>query len=136
MREMNMILFNARYFIATIVLLLVEIFIALYIKDDFIRPYIGDVLVVILIYCLLKSFLKIPVFQTCLAVLAFAFLIEWLQYLEIVKLLGVENNKLARIIIGTSFAWQDLLAYVAGILLVLIVEKTNTGFTGKKISSP
>ncbi|MBL7878048.1 MAG: DUF2809 domain-containing protein, partial [Cyclobacteriaceae bacterium] len=53
---------------------------------------------------------------------AFAFTLEGLQYLKIVELLGLEKSTLARTVIGTSFAWLDLLAYVAGIAVVLVVE--------------
>ena len=40
------------YAIATVILLLTEVLIALYVHDAFVRPYIGDVLVVIVIYTL------------------------------------------------------------------------------------
>ena len=40
------------YAIATVVLLLIEVLIAVYVHDAFVRPYIGDVLVVVVIYTL------------------------------------------------------------------------------------
>lgn len=115
--------FNKIYFALTVLIFLVEVFIALYIKDNFIRPYFGDVLVVILIYCFVKSFFDFPKMQTAIGVLAFAFLIEFLQYLNIVSVLGLEHNKIARVVIGTSFAWEDILCYIVGIAFVLLVEK-------------
>ena len=115
--------FNKFYFALTVLIFLVEVFIALYIKDRFIRPYFGDVLVVILIYCFVKSFFDFPKMQTAFGVLAFAFLIEFLQYLNIVSVLGLEHNKIARVVIGTSFAWEDILCYIVGIAFVLLVEK-------------
>lgn len=78
----------------------------------------------ILIYCFVKSFINTPVKATALAVLLFSYLIETLQYFHLVDLLGLEKSKTARIVIGTSFAWTDLLAYTLGILLVLIIEFT------------
>ena len=41
------------YILTTIILLAVEVLIALYGHDDFVRPYIGDILVVIAMvsYC-------------------------------------------------------------------------------------
>ena len=42
-----MIRFNKHYFGLAVIILLVEVLIALYVHDDFIRPYLGDVLVVI-----------------------------------------------------------------------------------------
>lgn len=43
------------YAIATVILLLTEVLIALYVHDAFVRPYIGDVLVVIVIYYVYKN---------------------------------------------------------------------------------
>ncbi len=50
--------FRPVYFTLTVILLVVEILIAVYVHDRFIRPYFGDVLVVILVYCFLKTFLN------------------------------------------------------------------------------
>lgn len=105
-----------------IILLLTEILIALFVHDTMIRPYIGDLLVVILIYAFIKSFLATPATKTALAVLAFAFIIELLQYFNIVHQLGLQHSKVARLVIGTSFSWKDLLAYSAGFVLILVVE--------------
>lgn len=118
-----MITFNKNYFGLAILIFGIEVLIAFYVTDNFVRPYLGDVLVVILIYCFLKSFLKLPVLVTALLVLAFSFAIEYLQFLHIVEKLGLEKSKMARTVIGTSFGWIDLLAYIVGIAIVLIVEK-------------
>ncbi len=118
-----MITFNKKYFSIAILIFIVEILIALYVHDEIIRPYIGDVLVVILIYCFIKSFLKLPVFPVALFVLLFSFSVEFLQYLQIVEKLGLQNSKIARTVIGTSFAWIDILCYIVGIAIVLIAEK-------------
>lgn len=107
----------------TLLLFAVEICIALFVHDGFIRPYLGDVLVVILIYCFVKTFVKVAVRKAALGVLLFSFGIEFLQYANIIEMLGLQDNKLARTVIGTSFAWEDLVAYAAGILLVIAVEK-------------
>lgn len=118
-----MILFNRKYFGFALLLFITEVLIALFVRDNFFRPYGGDVLVVILLYCFLKSFLRLPVFTVATGVLAFSFIIEFLQYIDIVARLGLENSVLASTVIGTSFAWLDVLAYVVGVLIVLIVEK-------------
>ena len=44
----------------------------------------------------------------------FAVCVEILQYFRIVEVLGVENNAFLRTLIGTSFAWEDILCYAAG----------------------
>ena len=114
--------FNKTYFIIMVILFLIEVAIALFIKDQFIRPYLGDVLVVILIYCFVKSLVKISVHKAALGVLLFVFGIEILQYFKLVEKMKLQHNTVAKTVIGTSFSWEDMLAYIAGILIVIIVE--------------
>jgi len=42
--------FNKKFFLLTVFLFIVELYIGFFVQDDFIRPYGGDFLVVILIY--------------------------------------------------------------------------------------
>lgn len=120
-----MLTFNKKYFVLTILFFVIEVLIALYVHDTIIRPYFGDVLVVILIYCFIKSFLKLPVLPVALFVLLFSFSVEFLQYLNIIEKLGLQNSKIARTVIGTSFAWIDLVCYIAGIIIVIIAEEDS-----------
>ena len=117
-----MLKFRTIYFIFATILFSIEVFIALFIHDTFIRPYLGDFLVVILIYCFVRSFVNVDIFATAVCVLLFSYTVELLQYFKIVELLNLQNFKLARIIIGTSFAWADMLAYTLGIVSVLWIE--------------
>ena len=119
----NYLTFNKTYFGLSFILFLIEVLIALFINDSFIRPYLGDVLVVILIYCFIKSFFKLQVINLAVFVLFFAFTIEFLQYLNIVEKLNLENNKIAKTVLGTSFAWLDLVCYLIGIAIILLIEK-------------
>ncbi len=119
--------FNKTYFIISVLIFATEVVIALFVRDKFVRPYLGDVLVVILIYCFVRSFIRLAVFPVALAVLLFSFTIEFLQYAQIVEKLGLGHSKIARTVIGTSFAWGDVAAYVVGIAVVLIAEKYLSG---------
>jgi hypothetical protein len=118
-----MLTFNKNYFLLAVLIFFIEVFIALYVHDAFVRPYLGDVLVVILIYCFVKSFFDWPVLPVAMSVLAFSFAVETLQYFNIIEILGLEKSNLARTIIGTSFAWLDLLTYVIGITIVFFLER-------------
>ncbi|SDT69833.1 Protein of unknown function [Mucilaginibacter mallensis] len=89
-----MLSFNFKYFSLTILLLITEIIIATWAHDALIRPYGGDFLVVILVYCLIKSFMDSPVSPTIIGVLLFSYLVEISQYFHLVNLLGLENSKL------------------------------------------
>jgi len=120
-----MIRFQRKYFIWAIILFITEVLIAAFVHDKIVRPYFGDFLVVILIYCFIKSFLDIPVFPLAVSVLLFAYLIELLQYYGIAQRLGLEKSGIARIVIGSSFGWMDLVAYTAGIFFLLFLEKRS-----------
>lgn len=118
-----MLTFNHKYFTLMILLFAIEVTIALWVHDTFVRPYVGDFLVVIFIYCFIKSFLDLSSLWVALFVLVFSFGIEFLQYFNFVEKLGLGKSKLARVILGNSFAWMDLVAYLAGIIAVMVVEK-------------
>jgi glucan phosphoethanolaminetransferase (alkaline phosphatase superfamily) len=111
--------FHPKYFYATVLLFLVEVFIGVFVHDRFIRPFCGDVLVVILIYCFFKSFWKIRPNIAIASVFIFACIVEWLQYLNLVDILGIRQYKLLVIILGSSFDWYDILAYATGSVILL-----------------
>ena len=117
--------FNKNYFRIAFLIFTIEVLIALYVHDNFVRPYLGDVLVVILLYCLLKSFFNLPALTAAIIVLIFAFAVEFLQLIHITEKLGLENSRFARTVIGTSFSWLDIVTYITGIGIVLIVEKSR-----------
>lgn len=127
-----MLQFNRTYFAFTIFLFLLETAIALFVHDNFIRPYFGDFLVVMLLYCFLKSFLNVSVWAAAGLVLLFSFAIETAQYFNMVEKLGLEHYKIAKVVLGNSFAWMDLLAYVLGILAVISIEKFTLKRENKK----
>ena len=118
-----MLTFKFRYFICAVLVFFIEVFIALFIHDGIIRPYIGDILVVILIYCFLRSFLNLSVWTLAVITLLFSWLIEVLQYFKIVELLGLQNSKFAGVVMGTSFSWIDILCYTLGFAIVLLAER-------------
>ena len=110
------------YLMATLVVFIIEILIALYMHDDFVRPWGGDVLVVVLLYCFVRGAIGLNVQLAASGVLVFAWLIEGLQYLQIARVLGLEGNAVARTIIGTTFSWSDIVAYTLGIVFVVGIE--------------
>ena len=118
----RLLTFKWPYFLLTVMLFCVEVLIALFIDDRFIRPYFGDFLVVILVYCFLRSFITLLVFTLAMTALLFAYFVETLQYFDVVRKLGLEKSTLAKTVMGSSFEWSDMLAYTLGICLVLYVE--------------
>lgn len=108
-----------------LLLFITEVCIALFMHDRFIRPFVGDVLVVMLMYYAIRSLLNLTVVSLAIGVLLFAFMVETLQYFHVVNRLGLQDNRLARIVIGTSFEWTDLLAYTIGFVLILFLQKNK-----------
>lgn len=114
---------NIYYFIAAVLLFFTEVYIALYVHDDFIRPYFGDYLVVILMYSFIRAFFNLSVLRTSIFVLLLSYLIETLQYFHVLEKLNLQKYHLLAVVLGTSFAWDDIFAYTLGIITVLLIEK-------------
>ena len=115
--------FSRRYLLLTLVVFAIELFIALKVRDTFIRPFIGDVLVVVLIYCAVRTVLPTRPVPTALAVLAFACTVELAQYFQVVSRLHLEHNAILRTAIGMHADPLDVLAYATGTLLIVLVER-------------
>ncbi|MBP3922551.1 MAG: DUF2809 domain-containing protein [Ruminiclostridium sp.] len=110
------------YAITFLAVLLIEICISLFIHDDFIRPYVGDVLVMVLICALLRIFIPEEVKLLPAYVFIFAAAVEIAQYFDIVKLLGFEDNAFLSTIIGRTFSLHDILCYGAGCILFFVAK--------------
>lgn len=106
-------------------LFITEVLIALYVHDAIVRPYVGDFLVVIMLYCFIRAFLLVRPGPVALFTLLFAYLVEFLQYANLLQALGLEDSRLARIIFGSSFEWIDMLAYTLGVLLVWLLDRKS-----------
>ncbi len=117
-----MLYFNRKYFSLALILFSIEIVIAVFFTDKFVRYFLGDLLVVIFLYCFIMSCLRLESTKVAFSVIVFSFVIEILQYFKILNALGWENNKIAIIILGNSFDAMDLVAYTAGIAIVLWLE--------------
>lgn len=114
--------FKKRFFLLTILLFVVELYIGFFVQDRFIRPYGGDFLVVILIYAALRTFWKTKKSTIAITVLLFAYAVEIAQYFKIVELLKLSDYRSAEVIIGTSFSWEDMLAYTLGVALIYFLD--------------
>ncbi len=120
-----MLSFDKKFFFLAVILFVIEVLIALFVRDTFVRPYAGDYLVVILIYCAVRTILQATVWKVALGVLLFSYAVETLQYFQVVNRLGLENNIVAKTVIGYGFEWMDFVAYTLGILTVLALEGKN-----------
>lgn len=105
-------------------ILLTEIIIALFVNDNFVRPYVGDVLVTVLICCFFRVFIPQGVTALPVYVFLFAVAVEIGQYFDIVKLIGLEDSKFFSILLGRTFSAVDILCYALGCVLFFAIDRT------------
>ena len=110
------------YLTAFLLILCTEIFIGAFVRDDFVRPYVGDVLVVVLIYCALRVIFPTGLKILPLYVFIFACGVELMQLVDVVALLGIPSDSVLSIIIGRTFSLPDIICYAMGCTLIYIVE--------------
>lgn len=103
-----------------LLLLLIEICIALFVHDRFVRPYVGDVLVVMVLYFLVRIFLPEGCRWLPLFIFIFAVGVEFLQYFNLVELLGLSDNRFMRILLGSVFDIKDIVCYGVGCVILQI----------------
>ncbi|WP_435412782.1 DUF2809 domain-containing protein [Psychroserpens mesophilus] len=121
--------FNPSFFVSSLLLLLVEICIAVFLTEGFIRHTFGDFLVVILMYCCLRTFIVANPIYIAIGVLAFAFTIEFLQLFNLLDHLQLRHHKMANIILGSTFHVSDLIAYTFGTITILAMDLKTTLWT-------
>lgn len=103
-------------------LFIIEVLIALYFHDDFIRPFVGDMIVTVLVWSFARIIFPDKFKLMSVYVMIFATLIEIGQYFNYVELLGVQDNPLLVTVMGTSFAWADIACYAVGCSVAAIVD--------------
>ncbi len=112
--------FNKVYFLFFTILVATET--GVLFTKGFIRHTVGDFLVVITLYCLLMSFIKIDFLKAAITILIFSFAIEFIQLTNFLHYFDLEKSAIAKIIFGNTFSLQDILAYTLGIGLVVLIE--------------
>ncbi len=130
--------FRPVYALATLIVLVVEVLIALYMHDAVIRPYGGDVLAVILVYLGLRAVTPMGVRSAALLALSIAFAIEFGQLFHVLDRVGLGHNRLLRIVLGGVFDVKDLACYVAGAAIAwgldawgLEARRSSVAFPGR-----
>ena len=112
-----------RYTLAFLALFALEAFIALRVRDRFVRPYLGDVMVVWVVYCFVRAVRPWGWKRLPLYVFGFAVLVEWLQFLNLSDLPVFAANPVARVVLGSVFDWADILCYGTGCLVLALAEQ-------------
>lgn len=110
------------YALVSLIILGIEILIALYVDDKFIRPFGGDILVVILLGCIVRIFSPNGIPLLALWVFLFSVAVEIAQHFDIVNLLGLGDITFFVILMGTQFSFIDIICYAAGCAIFFISD--------------
>lgn len=110
------------YALLALAVFLIEVAIALWWRDDFVRPYLGDVLAVTLIYLGLRAATRLTPLVVAGVALSLAVAIELGQLIHVLDAVGLGGNRLARIVLGGVFDLRDILCYLVGAILALGVD--------------
>lgn len=108
--------------ISLFLFILCILIVVLFSSNPFIRGFLGDAVIVMLLYSVTKSVRDFDSLWLCVGVTVFAYLIEFSQYLKIIPLLGFQENLFTRIVFGSVFDPLDLLAYTIGGIMIYILD--------------
>lgn len=103
----------------------IEVLIALFVHDSFIRPFVGDVIVVAVIYYFIRIFFPVGIKHLLLYIFLFSLTVEFMQLSGLTRLISADNRFL-RILLGTSFSVWDILCYAVGCVLTGMVERARS----------
>ena len=73
----------------------------------------------------MRAFFNLRAIPVAAGVLMFSYFIEWTQYLKLADYLQLGHHSLSRVLLGDYFSWTDMLCYTAGILAVMVFERTQ-----------
>lgn len=105
-----------------VVVFVMEVIIATQLPHvSWIRAYLGDVLVVVLIYAAARSVLRVNDHLLLLAVFVFACCIEFAQYFRLAERLGFVRGDVMYTVIGNTFSWGDIACYAVGCMATALL---------------
>ncbi|MBN1609711.1 MAG: DUF2809 domain-containing protein [Polyangiaceae bacterium] len=115
-----------RYALLALFLFAMEVLIAMRLAHvPFVRGSLGDVLVVVLLYCLVLCIRDVDRLRLAAAVFLFACAVELAQYFELARLLRLRPGSVASIVLGSAFEWTDILCYFVGCVGVLVLDRSR-----------
>jgi len=119
--------FYYKSFLIAIFIFVIEVLIATELKNIFfVRAYLGDVFVVMLMYYFIKAFFDFSPTKLIVGIFIFSCLIEFAQYFHFGELLGFQDNRIVMIMLGNSFSWLDILCYFAGCVILFLITNIKS----------
>lgn len=114
---------RAVYLSLAILIFVIEVLIATRLKNvPLVRGSLGDVLVVILIYCTALSLRDLHRVRLAVGVFLFACAIEGAQHFHLARALGLRPGGILWIALGATFQWADILCYLVGCAIALSLD--------------
>jgi glucose uptake protein GlcU len=105
-------------------ILLIEVIIALgKLNNEFIRGSLGDLLILVTIYYILRLAFNISPVIAVITAVSIGFITEGLQLFHLAEILHFDKHSIMYIIIGNTFSIEDLLMYISGGSLAFIFDK-------------
>ncbi len=120
----RLIYFSLTSFCLAAIILIVKLFN----NNHFIRGFIGDVIIIWLIYFFIKTFYNFHALKLATFTLVIAFTTEFIQYLHITTFFGFEQNTVTSLVFGTVFDPYDLIAYTIGAVSIYIIDSRLVKF--------
>lgn len=111
------------YILLFIAILAAEVLIALFVRDNFIRPYVGDMLVTVVICLFLRGFTPLKTKLLALFVFIFSAAVEIGQYFDFVALIGLSDNRFFSVLLGRTFSLADIICYGIGCIVFFAAEE-------------
>jgi hypothetical protein len=102
---------------------------------SWIRAYLGDVLVVVLLYAAARSVLRVNDYVLLLAVFVFACCIEFAQYFRLAERLGFVRGDVMYTVIGNTFSWGDIACYAVGCAATALVVFCRNALVSAQFNS-
>lgn len=101
----------------------VEVVIALWWRDRFVRPYLGDVLAVAMVHFGLRGVTPLNSASAAACAFGLGVAIELGQAAHVLALIGLQHSALARVVFGGVFDPADLVCYGLGGVLALLADR-------------
>lgn len=114
--------FEKKYALFFILLLAAEIILALFINNEAFVENFGSMLMIPLLYCLILTFFRFKRKKVLLGVSIFAILLIVAQGLGWIHDSGLGENQILSVIFGNEFNFNNIWSYLAGAVLVYLLE--------------
>ena len=116
--------FHLRYLLIFLLLLATEIIIARFFSDTIIRPFVGDVLAVILLYYFFRTFIRGYAQAIAIGAFLFACSLEAVQWFRLAEIWDL--HPMLRIVLGSTFDIWDIIAYAVGFIICFVLSSKES----------